>query len=254
MKLQGKVAVITGGSKGIGFGCARVFAGHGCTVVMGARGKADGAAAEKQLARDGHSALFVPCDVTCEEDIRRLIETAVARFGRLDCVVNNAGWHPPDATIDQTSLDDFESLLRLNLTSTFLGCKAAVPHLRKTRGTIIIISSAVALSGQAASVGYVATKAGQVGLARALAVDLAPEGIRVNAVLPGAVRTPLMEDWAKTQGDDPEAFLANVDRLHPMGRMGTIDEIGQICAFLASDEASFITGQAIVAEGGSMLG
>ena len=254
MKLQGKVAVITGGSKGIGFGCARVFAGHGCSVVIGARGEEAGRAAEKELVDAGHAALFVPCDVTREEDIGRLIEAAVERFGRLDCLVNNAGWHPPDSTIDDTSVDDFEGLLRLNLTSTFLGCKAAVPHLRKTRGTILVISSAVALIGQAASVGYVTTKAGQIGLTRALAVDLAPEGIRVNAVLPGAVRTPLMEDWAKTQGDDPEAFLAAADRNHPMGRMGTIDEIGQLCAFLASDEASFITGQAISAEGGALLG
>ena len=254
MKLQGKVAVITGGSKGIGLGCARVFAKHGAAVVIAGRGEEAGRAAEKELADAGHRALFVPTDVTRQEDLRRLIDAAVDRFGRLDCMLNNAGWHPPDMTIDRTSLDDFEQLLRLNLTSTFLGCKLAVPQLRKTRGTIINMASAVAKIGQAASVGYVATKAGQVGLTRALAVDLAPEGIRVNAVCPGAVRTPLMEDWARTQSDAPETFLEAVDRRHPMGRMGTIDEIGEVCAFLASDEASFITGQAIYPDGGVMLG
>lgn len=254
MKLQGKVAVVTGGSKGIGLGCARAFAGHGAAVVIGARGEADGRAAEQGLVDAGHAALLVPCDVTCEDDLRRLIETAVERFGRLDCLVSNAGWHPPDMTIDQTGLADFERLLRWNLTSTFLGCKLAVPHLRKTRGTIIVMSSAVAVVGQKAAVSYVTTKAGQIGLTRALAADLAPEGIRVNAVLPGAVRTPLMEDWARTQSDDPEAFLALADRAHPLGRMGTIDEIGEICAFLASDESSFITGQTLYADGGVRLG
>lgn len=254
MKLQRKVAVVTGGSKGIGFGCARVFARHGCKVVLGARGRADGEAAQRQLTEAGHAALFVPCDVTREEDLRRLIDAAVERFGRLDCLVNNAGWHPPAADIEQTSLADFEALLRLNLTSTFLGCKLALPHLRKTRGTIVVISSAVALIGQKDAVSYVTTKAGQIGLVRALAADLAPQGVRVHAVLPAAVRTPLMEEWARSQSDDPGQFLAAAERSQPRGSMGTIDEIGEICAFLASDESSFITGQAICADGGSMLG
>jgi len=254
MKLRDKVAVITGGSKGIGFGCARVFAKHGCKVVLGARGRDDGLASEKELTDQGYAAVFVPTDVTREEDIGRRVEVAVERFGRLDCIVNNAGWHPPDAAIDAVSVEDFERLLRLNLTSTFMGCKFAIPHLRKTRGTIIVMSSAVAMTGQRASAGYVATKAGQVGLVRALALDLAPEGIRVNAVCPGAVRTPLMEQWAGTQSDDPDRFLQDACGQIPLGRMATIDEIGELCAFLASDEASYITGQTICPDGGSTLG
>ncbi|NOX53864.1 MAG: glucose 1-dehydrogenase [Planctomycetes bacterium] len=254
MKLRGKVAVITGGSKGIGFGCARVFAKHGATVVIGARGEQAGREAERQLTDAGHRALFVRTDVTQPDDIRRLIDTAVEHFGRLDSIVNNAGWHPPDMTIDETSLEDFESLIRLNLTSTFLGAKYAVPHLRKTRGTIINISSAVAKVGQAKSVSYVTTKAGQIGLTRALAVDLAPEGIRVNAVCPGAVRTPLLEEWARAKGEDVAAAMSEYDRAHPRGSMATIDEIGEVCAFLASDEASFLTGQAIYVDGGVLLG
>ena len=119
------------------------------------------------------------------------IDATVERFGRLDCIVNNAGWHPPAMTIDQTSVEDFERLLRLNLTSTFMGCKFAVPHLRKTRGNIINMSSEVGLIGQAAAPSYVSTKAGQIGLTKALALDLAPEGVRVNAVCPAGVMTPL---------------------------------------------------------------
>jgi NAD(P)-dependent dehydrogenase (short-subunit alcohol dehydrogenase family) len=253
MKLRDKVAIVTGGSKGIGFGCARVFARHGCRVVIAARGQAAGEVAQKELADAGHDAVFVPTDVTRQEDIERVVHLAVERFGRLDCLVNNAGWHPPAMTIDQTSVEDFERLLRLNLTSTFLGCKAAVPHLRKTRGNIINMSSEVGLIGQAAAPSYVSTKAGQIGLTKALALDLAPDGVRVNAVCPAGVMTPLMQEWADTEYD-AAAALKMVDSWHPLGRMATIDEIGEVCAFLASDEAAFITGQALCPDGGAALG
>lgn len=253
MKLQGKVAVITGGSKGIGLGCGRVFAKHGCNVVLAARGEEAGKQAEKEVADLGGIAWFISTDVTQEADIEAAILAAVHRFGRLDCFVNNAGWHPSAMTIDETSLADFEHLLRLNLTSTFLGCKHAVPHLRKTRGSIINMSSEVALIGQAQAPAYVATKAGQIGLTRALALDLAKDGVRVNAVCPAGVLTPLMREWAESQYD-PQAALALVDSWHPLGRMATIDEIGEVCAFLASDEAAFITGQVICPDGGAALG
>jgi NAD(P)-dependent dehydrogenase (short-subunit alcohol dehydrogenase family) len=253
MKLHGKVAIITGGSKGIGLGCARVFARHGCSVVLAARGQNEGEAAAAELVKAGHRALFMTCDVTSQPDLSNLIQATVERLGRLDCMVNNAGWHPPAMTIDQTSVEEFERLLRLNLTSTFIGCKFAVPHLRRTRGSIINMSSEVALIGQAAAPSYVTTKAGQIGLTRALALDLAPDGIRVNAVCPAGVMTPLMQEWANTQYD-PKAALHMVDSWHPLGRMATIDEIGEVCAFLASDEASFMTGQALCPDGGAPLG
>ncbi len=253
MKLRGKVAIVTGGSKGIGFGCARVFARHGAQVVMASRGEEEGRKAEEQLRQTGADVAFFPCDVTREDDLVNVIAYTVERYGQLDCMLNNAGWHPPATPIDQISASDFESLLRLNLTSTFLGCKYAIPHLRKTKGSIINMSSAVALMGQHAASSYVATKAGQIGLTRALALDLAPEGIRVNAVCPAGVRTPLVEEWAASEYDPAEA-LRMVDRWHPLGRMATIDEIGEVCAFLASAEASFLTGQTICPDGGAALG
>ena len=149
----------------------------------------------------GHTAWFVATDVSKQADMQAMIDATVDRFGRLDCIVNNAGWHPPAMTIDQTSVEDYEALLRLNLVSTFMGCKFAVPHLRKTRGSIINMSSEVGLIGQAAAPSYVSTKAGQIGLTKALALDLAAEGIRVNAVCPAGVMTPLMQQWADTQYD-----------------------------------------------------
>jgi len=253
MKLQDKVAIITGGTKGIGLGCARVFAQHGCAVVLAARGEEDGRQAEKALTEAGHRAQFVRCDVTSEEDMQALIGVAIETHDRLDCMVNNAGWHPPSTSIDDTSVDEYERLLRLNLTSTFMGCKFAVPHLRQTRGSIINMSSEVAVIGQGLAPSYVSTKAGQLGLTRALALDLAPDGVRVNAVCPAGVMTPLMQEWADTEYD-PQAALEMVDSWHPLGRMATAEEIGEVCAFLASGEASFVTGQTVCPDGGAMLG
>ena len=253
MKLQGKVAVITGGSKGIGLGCARVFTKHGCAVVIASRTVETGAAVAASLTDAGHIAEFVRCDVTSESDLRSLIDGAADRFGRLDCIVNNAGWHPPELTIDEISVEDFERLVRLNLTSTFMGCKFAVPHLRKTKGSIVNMSSEAGLLGQEAATSYAATKAGQLGLTKALAVDLARVGVRVNAVCPAGVMTPLLQEWAETK-HDPAAALREADRFHPLGRIARIEEIGEVCAFLASAEASFITGQVICPDGGFGLG
>lgn len=253
MKLEGKTAIITGGTMGIGFGCARIFAAHGCRVVIASRGEAQGRVAEGELRDAGFDARFIACDVRDEAAMESLIEQSVGHFGRLDCIVNNAGWHPPAMTIEDTGVKDFEDLLRLNLTSTFMGCKFAVPELIKTRGSIINMSSKVGEIGQQAAPAYVATKAGQIGLTKALAIDLAPLGVRVNAVAPAGVLTPLMEEWAESQYD-PAAALKMVDSWHPLGRMATIEEIGEVCAFLASDEASFITGQVICPDGGAALG
>jgi NAD(P)-dependent dehydrogenase (short-subunit alcohol dehydrogenase family) len=253
MKLKDKVCIITGGSKGIGLGCSKVFAKYGAVVIISARNPKDGDAAVNGITATGGNAEFVACDVTNDQQMKQLIDGTAAKHGRLDCIVNNAGWHPPAMSIDDTSLEDFENLLRLNLTSTFLGCKYAVPHLRKTKGNIVNMSSAVALMGQARAASYVTTKAGQIGMTKALALDLIREGIRVNAVCPSSVLTPLMEQWAATE-HDPAAALKAVEATQPAGRMATIEEMGEVCAFLASDEASYITGQAIAAEAGAMLG
>lgn len=253
MKLHSKVAIITGGSKGIGLGCARVLGKHGAKVVIASRGDQAGQDAQAELKDAGIDAAFIACDITRLVDIERMVESTLERYGQIDCVINNAGWHPPAMTIDQISLEDFESLLRLNLTSTFLVCKHTIPYLKMTHGSLINMSSAVAEIGQASAVSYVTTKAGQIGMTKALALDLAPHKVRVNAVAPAGVMTPLMQEWADTEYD-PKAALDMVDRWHPLGRMATIEEIGEVCAFLASDESAFITGQVMVVDGGAGLG
>ena len=253
-KLADKVILITGASKGIGLGCVLSCLKHGARVALLARNPT---AAAAELAEgyspDGDRILAVCADVRDPAAIEAAVNRTTDHFGRLDGLINNAGWHPPAETIEQTSTEDFEALLRLNLTSTFVGCKFVVPHLRKARGAIVNMSSEVALIGQGHAVSYVTSKAGQIGLTRALALDLAPAGVRVNAVCPAGVLTPLMEEWA-AGGADANAALAEVDSWHPLGRMATVEEIGEVCAFLLSNEASFITGQAICPDGGAALG
>jgi L-fucose dehydrogenase len=253
-KLSNKIMLVTGASKGIGLGCALVCLRHGARVALLAP---DPHLAELEIAASGFSfttdVLALPVDVRDPRALEDAVAHTVKYFGRLDGLINNAGWHPPAMTIEETSLEDFEALVRLNLTSTFLGCKYSIPHLRKSRGAIVNMSSAVALIGQEGASAYTTTKAGQIGLTRALALDLAPHGVRVNSVCPAGVMTPLMNEWAGTQYD-PAAALKRVDSWHPLGRMATPEEIGEVCAFLLSSEAAFITGQAICPDGGAALG
>ena len=253
MRFAGRVVIVTGGAKGIGAGCCRVFAREGAHVGVLDRDAAAGSALAEELTRGGPGrALFAACDVSRHEELRGAIERVVAEFGRLDCIVNNAGVHPPATSVDETRVEDVEELMRVNFLSTFAGAKYAVPHLRKTRGTVVNISSMTAVLGQDRSSAYAASKAAQVGLTKALAVELGREGIRVNAILPSNIDTPLMRQWAATL-DDPESALERVAALQVFGRMGTPEEIGRVALFLATEDSSFITGQAIEAEGGASL-
>lgn len=253
MTLKDKVVIVTGGTKGIGLGCVQSLGKRGARVVFCCRHEDAGRAREAELREQSIDAEWFPCDVSVEDQVIAIIQHTVDKHGRLDCIINNAGWHPPAVEIDDITTQDFESLLQTNLTSTFWGCKYAVPHLRKSKGSIINISSKVGAVGQGKAVSYVTTKAGQIGLTLALALDLAPQGVRVNAVLPAGVRTPMMEEWAGTL-DNPAEALAKEDGNHALGRMATIEEIGNVCAFLVSDDASFVTGQAICPDGGAGLG
>ena len=253
MRFEHRVVIVTGGAKGIGAGCARVFAAEGGQVAILDVDLPGAEALAGELTELGPgSAIALRCDVSRPEEIHSAIDATVARFGRLDCIINNAGVHPPATRIDDTRLEDVESLLRLNFLGTYAGCKYAVPHLRQTRGTIVNISSMTAVLGQDRSSAYAATKGAQLSLTKALAVELGPQGIRVNAVLPSNVDTPLMRDWAATL-DDPASALQRVAALQVLGRMAAPEEIGRVCLFLATDDSSFVTGQGIEVEGGASL-
>jgi NAD(P)-dependent dehydrogenase (short-subunit alcohol dehydrogenase family) len=254
VRYQGKVVVVTGGSKGIGLGCVRAFVEQGGSeVVFCARNVAEGEAVAAEItARGPGRAHFVRCDVGQIDDLRALVAQTVQRHGRLDCLVNNAGWHPPARPIDDFSVQDFRDLLELNLVSLFAACKFALPHLRQVQGNIINLSSLVGAMGQLHATTYVATKGGITAFSKALAVDEAAHGVRVNSVSPGNMYTPLWQE-AIDAAPDPDAARAAGDAAQLLGRMGTIEEAGRLCLYLAA-EATFTTGVDHILSGGAELG
>ena len=248
-----KVTIITGGTMGIGEGCARVFTRAGAPVVIAARDKTRGEEVARTICeQEQGSCTFIRCDVTLPEEIKALIDETVRRFGRLDCLINNAGWHPPHTPIDDISIEDFKDLLQLNLVSYFAACKFALPYLRQTKGCIINMGSLVGTMGQEYATIYVATKAGISGFSKALAVDEARNGVRVNVIAPGVIQTPLTKFYVDSQ-PDPKAMQEALNSWQWNGRTGTIEEVGEACLFLASDGAGFITGIELNISGGAEL-
>jgi NAD(P)-dependent dehydrogenase (short-subunit alcohol dehydrogenase family) len=252
MPYENKITIITGGTKGIGEGCVRVFADAGATVVFCARNEAQGKTLEAEIKALGKGAAhFIACDVSKVGEVEALIAQTVERFGRLDCLINNAGWHPPHQPIDDFSVQDFRDLLDLNLVSIFVACKAALPHLRKTNGNIINLSSLVGAMGQLHATTYVATKGAITAFSKALAVDEAAYGVRVNSVSPGNIYTPLWQE-AIDASPDPAQTRADGDAAQLLGRMGTIEEAGKMCLYIAA-EATFSTGTDFLLTGGAEL-
>ncbi len=253
MRFQDRVVLITGAAQGIGRGCAEVFFNEGGGLAIVDRNVAQGmqlcdAFNEK---RPG-AARFYACDVGDSQKLTAVVEQAASDWGRLDSLINNAGYHPPDTSLEATGYEELMRVLQVNFVSTFMASQAALKHLRKTRGTIINISSMTAVLGQKNSAAYAATKGAQLSFTKALAVEVGGDGIRVNAILPSNVDTPLMHAWAATL-PDPQQALQRIADLQVFGRMASIQEIGKVCLFLATDDSSFITGQGIEVEGGASL-
>ena len=253
MRYAEKVVIVTGGSKGIGEGCVRVFVEAGAKVVFCARNAAAGETLAREVTAKGPGeAHFVRGDVSKVDDLRALVEGTVRRLGRIDCLINNAGWHPPHKPIDDFAVEEFRELLDLNLVSIFAACKIALPHLRRTKGNIINMSSLVGTMGQIHATTYVATKGAITAFTKALAIDEAAHDVRVNSVSPGNVYTPLWQE-AIDAAPDPARCRADGEAAQVLGRMGTIEEAGKLCLFLAA-EATFTTGVDHVLSGGAELG
>jgi NAD(P)-dependent dehydrogenase (short-subunit alcohol dehydrogenase family) len=243
-RLQDRVAVITGAGSGIGLATARRFAAEGAKVICVDISEKSAKAAAEEVGGE-----LVVADVSDEEQVKALFDGVAARHGRVDIAFNNAGISPPDDdSILVTGIDAWERVLKINTTSVFFCCKYAIPHMqRQGKGSIINTASFVALLGAATSqIAYTASKGGVLAMTRELGVQFAREGIRVNALCPGPVATPLLlELFAK----DPERAARRLVHV-PMGRFAEPEEIAAAVAFLASDDASFMTASQFVVDGG----
>ncbi|RZS34936.1 NAD(P)-dependent dehydrogenase (short-subunit alcohol dehydrogenase family) [Herbihabitans rhizosphaerae] len=243
-RLQDRVAVITGGASGIGLASARRLASEGARVVI-----ADIDPEAGQAAADEVDGLFTRADVTSEADVTALFQSTVDTYGRLDIAFNNAGISPPeDDSILTTGIDVWQKLQQVNLTSVYLCCRAALPHMRAAgRGSIINTASFVAVMGAATSqIAYTASKGGVLAMSRELGVQFAREGIRVNALCPGPVNTPLLRELFAADSERANRRLVHV----PMGRFAEPEEIAGAVAFLASDDSSYITASQFLVDGG----
>ncbi len=236
-RFEGKVALVTGGRSGIGQAIARRLAGEGARVFTAQRG------ADSEF--EG-----IAADFTDPNSPAAVVEQVVARAGQLGVLVNNAGMMQ-EARVETMSLDDWQRNLTVNLTAPFLMIKAALPHLRKTGGSIVNTGSIEGLGSNPGHAAYCASKAGLHGLTRAVAVDHSAEGVRCNAVAPGWIDTELNEDFIDSM-EDPVAFRRDIGKIHPVARSGKPEEVAALVAFLAAEESGFITGQIYTVDGGRM--
>jgi len=247
MRLANKVAIVTGGSRGIGRGIALELASEGARVVVNYR--SDSAAANEVVAlirQQGGEASAIQADVSQMKEAQDLIKATVEAYGRLDILVNNAGT-TRDMLIMMMKEEDWDAVLNTNLKSAFNCCKAAARVMMKQRyGRIVNITSVSGLAGQAGQTNYSASKAGLIGFTKALAKELGPRSVTVNAVAPGFVYTDLTADL-------PQEMKDIVLQMTPLGRFGTPEDMAHAVTFLASDEASFITGQVLSVDGGLVM-
>jgi dihydroanticapsin dehydrogenase len=243
-----RVVIVTGGAGGIGRGVVEEFAAHGDAVVIADIDAEAGRTVERSLRQAGRTARFVETDVRSEAQIQALATAAADAFGRIDVVCNNAGieWYH---RADEYTTEQWNAILEVNLRGAFLCTKYAYPWLRLRRGCVINMSSVQGLANEPSISAYAASKAGLLALTRGMALDFAADGVRVNAVCPGAIQTAMMERAIEHAPDRDEAVAA-IGRTIPLGRVGQPADVARAVWFLASPAASYITGSALVVDGG----
>jgi len=254
MRLKGKVAIITGAGSGLGRASAILFAGESAKVVVAANREKDGEQTVKMIKEVGGDAILARVDVTKATDVEKAIKAAVDKYGKLDIMLNNAGTPGPGKLVADLTEEEWNRVISVNLTGVFLGTKYAILEmLRGGGGVIINVSSVAAVSPRRYTGAYAAAKAAVIQLTRVTALEYARKNIRANCILPGPIDTPF---FTKVAGGDPEKiaiFKEIVRNEVPLGRFAQPEEIARVALFLASDEASYITGAAFAADGGQLL-
>jgi NAD(P)-dependent dehydrogenase (short-subunit alcohol dehydrogenase family) len=249
MRLANKVALITGGTSGIGEATAMLFSREGAAVALTGRSEERGRKVAAEIEKNGGKAIFILTDVRLVGDCRRAVDETVRAFGRIDVLFNNAGVYFPHTALDCTE-EEWDLQLDINLKGAFLMSKCALPGMIAQAGGVIINnSSGWGLVGGDRAVAYCASKGGMVLMTKAMAVDHGREGIRVNCICPGDIETPMLPVDAKMRGLDWNEYLAGCAN-RPLGRIGTSEEIAKAALFLASDDSSFMTGATLVVDGG----
>jgi NAD(P)-dependent dehydrogenase (short-subunit alcohol dehydrogenase family) len=249
MRLKDKVAIITGGTSGIGEATAVLFAREGAKLAITGRNQQRGNTVVDRIKQHGGEAVFIQADVASAADCRRCVDETLRTFGRLDILFNNAGVFYPQTAIE-CSEREWDEQIDVNLKGTFLMSKFALPSMiAQGRGVIVNNSSGWGIVGGDHAVAYCASKGGVVLMTKAMAVDHGRQGVRVNCICPGDVETPMLPADAKMRGQAWDKYLAGCSE-RPLGRIGTPDEIAKAVLFLASDDSSFMTGAALVVDGG----
>jgi 2-dehydro-3-deoxy-L-rhamnonate dehydrogenase (NAD+) len=244
LELPEKVAIVTGAARGIGFAIAERLSQAGARVVVADIDEESAEAAVRRLREGGVEAVEAVADVTKPEEVGAMVERAIDAFGKLDVLVNNAGITGRDSSLSKITDQDWERVLKLNLTATFYCCRAAIPRIREQRsGAVVNVASISGKEGNPNMIPYSVSKAGVICLTKALAREVIHDGVRVNCVAPAVIETPLLDQL------QPEAIEYMTSKV-PMGRMGRAEEVAAVVHFLASDDASFVTGQCYDVSGG----
>jgi NAD(P)-dependent dehydrogenase (short-subunit alcohol dehydrogenase family) len=254
MRLQGKVALITGSASGIGKSSALLFAQEGAHVIVNDLDIAKGEETVQEIVAAGGSAIFIQADVTNVDNVKAMVDRVIEHFGRIDVLFNNAGISGVGA-LHELEPEQWDRIMSINVKGVFLPSKYVVPHMMEQKsGSIINMSSCIAEIGLARRASYAATKGAVLALTKSMQVDYAAYNIRVNALLPGTILTPFVENYLKTSYDDPEAAIASLKTRQLSGDLGRPDDVAKAALFLASDDSKFMMGSPLYIDGGVVFG
>jgi NAD(P)-dependent dehydrogenase (short-subunit alcohol dehydrogenase family) len=254
MRLEGKITLITGSGSGIGKSSALLFAKQGATVIVNDLDAAKGAESTEEIRMAGGTAVFIKADVTDQDSVKTMIEQVIARFGRIDVLFNNAGISGV-GSLHELEQDMWDRVMNVNVKGVFLPSKYVLPHMiQQMSGCIINMSSCIAEIGLARRAAYAASKGAILALTKSMQVDYAEYGIRVNALLPGTIYTPFVENYLKTSYENPEEAINAIKKRQLSGELGKPEDVANAALFLASDESKFMMGSPLYIDGGVTFG